>query len=149
MPTQLEPLETSHDEHAPKPRKGGRAFITSLYIILFLVVIGTWAVYQFGPEHDITINGRDLSELEPWEVVGGVIIAILATAVALIGGLIALVVSLAAAVLALLLAAAGVAVGLFFTAGVLLGPALLLVGIILLFRRGKKARTAAEIPQDE
>jgi len=124
------------------PKKRPHAWRNATVIVLILVAVGTWAFYHYGAEYDITIDGRSIDQLQPWEVVGGVLLAIMGTAIAIIGGLIALIVGLAAAVIALLLAAAGIAVGLFFTLGTLLGPALLAVGVIMLIQRSKRKNRA-------
>ncbi len=129
VPTSIPPKKTSH------------VWRNATLLVLALVAFGTWWVYQYGGEH-VSINGHTIDQLQPWEVVGGVLLAIIGTAIAIIGGLIALIIGLAATVIALLLAAGGVAVGLFFTLGTLLGPALLAVAIIMLIQRGNRKKDA-------
>lgn len=109
-----------------------------LIVILFIAIVaaGTWAAYTYGEGH-VMIDGRTISELEPWEVVGGVILGILGLFIGLTMGILGLLIGLIAAVVSIVLALAGVFVGLFITAGTLLGPFLLLAAIILLMRRKK------------
>ncbi|MGV6820440.1 MAG: hypothetical protein ACWA5T_08070 [Parvularcula sp.] len=115
-------------------RGNGNAITLVMVIFIALVAIGTWAAYHYGGDH-ISINGRGVSELEPWEVVGGVIIGILGAVFGLMMGAFGLVIGLIAMVASIVLALAGVAVGLFVSAGTLLGPFLLLAAIILLLRK--------------
>jgi hypothetical protein len=106
-----------------------------LFLMIVAVVMGTWATYQYGAEWNVSINGRGIDELQPWEVVGGVVIGLVGLVVGLIGGAIGLIIGLLAAALAIMLAVLGIAAGVFFTAGFFLGPFLLLAAIILLIRR--------------
>lgn len=115
-----------------------------LFVIVALIAAGTWGAYTYG-EGVFTIDGRTISELEPWEVIGGVIIGILGLLVGLVAGAIGLVVGLIAAVASIALGLAGVAVGLFITAGTLLGPFLLIAAIILLMRRRQSGAASASV----
>lgn len=113
-------------------RSGGGVW--KFLLFLMIVAMGTYAAYQWG-DGAIYIDGRSVSDLQPWEVVGGVIIGILGMIVGLAAGAVGLLIGLAATVLALALAMLGILSGLFITAGVLLGPFLLLAAVILLMRR--------------
>ncbi|GGY40715.1 hypothetical protein [Parvularcula lutaonensis] len=116
-------------------RGGGGVWKFLLFLMVVAVALGTYAVYHFGADADIYINGRTVDELQPWEVVGGVIIGIFGLIIGLIGGAIGLLIGLGAAILAIALAMLGIMTGLFITAGVILGPFLLIAAIILLLRR--------------
>ena len=111
--------------------------------VLFIAVIaaGVWAVYTYGEGH-VIIDGRTVSELEPWEIIGGVIAGVIALIVGLTVGLIGLIIGLVAMVISIVLGLIGVMAGLFITIGTLLGPFLLLAAIILLMRRNKQAAGA-------
>lgn len=117
------------------PRRGGGLWKFLLFIMIVAVALGTFAVYHYGADASISINGRSVDDLQPWEVVGGVIIGIIGLIIGLLGGAIGLLIGLSAAVLAVALAFLGIAAGLFITAGVVLGPFLLIAAIILLVRR--------------
>lgn len=114
---------------------GGGVLKFMLFLIVVAIALGTFAAYQYGGEWGMTINGATIDQLQPWEVVGGVIIGIIGLILGLVGGAIGLLVGLAAAAVAIALAFGGIAIGLFLTAGVVLGPFLLLAAIILLARR--------------
>lgn len=116
-------------------RGGGGALKFVLFLLIVAIAAGTYVAYQYGSDWNLTVNGRTIDDLQPWEVVGGVIIGILGLIVGLVGGVVGILIGLAATVVALALAFGGVAIGLFITAGVLLGPFLLLAAIILLARR--------------
>lgn len=110
---------------------------TATLVALLLVAVvaaGVWAVYQYG-DGQVMVNGRSVEDLQPWEVVGAVIIGIIGLVVGLAAGAVGLVIGLVGAVLAIVVGFIGVAAGLFITAGVLLGPFLLIAAIFLLFRR--------------
>jgi hypothetical protein len=119
-----------------------------LLVFIGLIVAGTWAAYTHGEGH-IYIDGRTVSELEPWEVVGGVIIGIFGAIIGLAGGALGLIIGLAATVVAFALGLMGVAAGLFITAGVVLGPFLLIAAIILLMRRGQGGASGATARFDD
>lgn len=114
---------------------GGGVLKFMLFLIIVAIALGTFAMYQYGAEWGVTVNGQTVDELQPWEVVGGVIIGIVGLIIGLLGGAIGLLIGLGAALVAIALAFAGVMVGLFVTAGIVLGPFLLLAAIILLARR--------------
>jgi hypothetical protein len=116
-------------------RGGGGIWKFLLFLMIVAVAMGTWAAYQYGAEWEMSINGRSFDELQPWEVIGGVIIGILGLIIGLIGGAIGIIIGLLAAAFAILMAFLGIFAGLFITAGVVLGPFLLLAAIILLMRR--------------
>lgn len=121
------------------PRAGNAAgWLIALLLVIGLFAAGVWAVYTYG-EGNIYIDGRTVSELEWWEIAGALAAGVVALIIGLIGGLLGLVVGLFAAVVALAIGALGIFAGLFITAGVLLGPILLLVLIILMIRRGGRA----------
>ena len=115
-------------------RSGGGVWKFLLFLMVVAVAMGTYSVYQWG-DGVITINGREISDLQPWEVVGGVAIGIVGLIVGLLAGAVGIMIGLGAALLAISLALLGVLSGVFITAGVLLGPFLLLAAIILLMRR--------------
>lgn len=121
-------------EEIEERRSGGGVWKFLLFLVILAVAAGTFAAYQWGDEV-IYINGRGIEDLQPWEVVGGVAIGILGLIVGLLAGVIGLLIGLGAALLAISLAMLGIFSGLFITAGVLLGPFLLLAAIILLARR--------------
>lgn len=126
-------------------RRGGGAGVAAtitLFILFGIVAAGVWAVYHFGDGH-IQIDGRGLDDLDFWEVVLGVVIGVVGAIIGVLGGLFGVIVGLGAALMALVLAAAGVAAGLFITAGVLLGPILLLAAIVMLVRRAGREKHAA------
>ena len=126
------------------PRAGGAAgWIFTLLVVIGLFAAGIWAVYTYGEGH-IYIDGRSVNELEWWEIAGGLAAGAAALIIGLVGGLLGLVIALFATVVALVLGALGIFAGLFITAGVLLGPILLLVLIIIMIRRGGRAEDAAE-----
>lgn len=122
----------------PAPQK--RSAMGSILLVtgIFVLVIGlaTWAAYTFGEGH-IVIDGRDISDLEPWEVAGGIIAGIIGLIIGLTFGVLGLLIGLIATVFSIVLAIAGIAVGLFISVGVFLGPFLLLAAIIILIRRQK------------
>ncbi|GAB4531423.1 MAG: hypothetical protein Tsb0010_12810 [Parvularculaceae bacterium] len=121
------------------PRAGNAAgWLIALLLVIGLFAAGVWAVYTYG-EGNIYIGDRTVSELEWWEVAGALAAGVVALIIGLIGGLLGLIVGLFAAVVALAIGALGIFAGLFITTGVLLGPVLLLVLIILMIRRGGKA----------
>ncbi|MEM9840685.1 MAG: hypothetical protein AAF830_16230 [Pseudomonadota bacterium] len=117
-------------------RSGGGVWKFLLFLMIVAVAMGTYAAYQWGDGY-IEINGRGMEDLEVWEVIGGVIIGILGLIVGLAAGAVGLLIGLAATILALALAMLGILSGLFITAGVVLGPFLLLAAVILLMRRRK------------
>ncbi|NRA30990.1 MAG: hypothetical protein HRU11_12115 [Parvularculaceae bacterium] len=121
-------------EEIEERRSGGGVWKFLLFLVILAVAGGTFAVYQWG-DGFIYINDKGLEDLQPWEVVGGVIIGILGLIVGLVAGAIGLLIGLGAALLAIALAMLGIFSGLFITAGVLLGPFLLLAAIILMMRR--------------
>jgi hypothetical protein len=123
------------DDTSERARRGGGFWKFLLFLMIAAVAMGTWGAYQYGAEWDLVVNGRTFDELQPWEVVGGVIIGILGLIVGLVGGAIGLVIGLLAGAFAILMAFLGIFAGLFVTAGVVLGPFLLLAAIILLMRR--------------
>lgn len=128
-------------------RGSGTGLMVTLLLIVGVIALGTWAAYTYGDSH-IVIDGRSVDQLEPWEVVGGVILGIVGLVIGLTMGAIGLLIGLVAMVGSLALAFAGIAVGLFITAGVVLGPFLLLAAIILLVRRGGRSQSsgaAAEV----
>ena len=120
-----------------KIQQRGNSSAATLVLVIFvlLVAAGTWAVYQYGGDADVIINGKSLEELQPWEVIGAVVIGIVGLIVGLAAGLVGLLIGLVAMVVSIVLGLIGVAAGLFITAGVLMGPFLLLAAIILLMRR--------------
>jgi len=121
-------------EEIEEQRSGGGFWKFLLFLMILAVVGGTVAAYQWG-EGFIYINDRGIEDLQPWEVAGGVVIGILGLIVGLFAGAIGLLIGLGAAILAIALAMLGIFSGLFITAGVLLGPFLLLAAVILLARR--------------
>ncbi|MEM1381618.1 MAG: hypothetical protein AAGH41_13440 [Pseudomonadota bacterium] len=121
-------------EEIEERRSGGGVWKFLLFLMIVAVAMGTYAAYQWG-DGVVTINDRAISEFQPWEVVGGVIIGILGLLVGLLAGVIGLLIGLGAAILAISLAMLGILSGVFITAGVLLGPFLLLAAVILLMRR--------------
>lgn len=118
-------------------RRGGGGAVLKFMLFLIVVAIagGTYVAYTYGADWGVTINGETIDDLQPWEVVGGVIIGILGLIIGLVGGVLGLLIGLAAALVAIALAFGGIAFGLFITAGVILGPFLLLAAVILLIRR--------------
>lgn len=128
-------VKTDHRRAAQR----GNSSALMLFLIAFFVLVGLgiWVAYTYG-EGYIVIGDRTVSELQPWEVAGAVVIGIVGLVIGLIGGAIGLLVGLAAMILSLVLGVIGVAAGLFIAAGTLLGPFLLLAAIILLIRRQPK-----------
>lgn len=120
----------------------GSSTSSTLIILFFIALItaGVWAVYTYGEGH-VIIDGRTVSELEPWEVVGAVIAGIIGLVIGLAAGLLGLIIGLVAMVLSLALGLIGVAAGLFIGIGTALGPFLLLAAIILLMRRKDSGET--------
>ncbi|MEE4210538.1 MAG: hypothetical protein V2I43_14895 [Parvularcula sp.] len=116
-------------------KRGGGAMKFALFIMIMLVAAASVAVYHFGADGSIMINGRGVDQLAWWEVVGGVLIGLVGLVIGLAGGAIGLVVGLLAAFLAIALSLLGIFAGLFITAGVVLGPFLLIAAIIILMRR--------------
>ena len=86
-------------------------------IFAALVVVGTLAAYHYADEGFVVINGQTVTDLAPWEVAGGIAIGIIFAMIALLVGVIGLAIGLVATVVSIALALAGVAVGLFITAG--------------------------------
>lgn len=115
-------------------RTGGGFWKFMLFLTIVAVAMGTFAAYQWG-DGVVYINDRSIGELQPWEVVGGVVIGIVGLIVGLIAGAIGLLIGLGAALLAISLAMLGIMSGVFIVAGIVLGPFLLLAAIILLVRR--------------
>lgn len=122
-----------------KTQQRGSSSTATLVILVFIAIVaaGTWAVYHYGGDANIIVNGKSLVELELWEVIGAVIIGIFGLIIGLVAGLVGLMIGLAAMVISIVLGLIGIAAGLFITAGTLLGPFLLLAAIILLLRRNK------------
>jgi hypothetical protein len=116
-------------------KKGGGALKFALFIMIMLVAAASVAVYHFGADGAIMIDGRTVDQLAWWEVVGGVLIGFVGLFLGLAGGLIGLVIGLGAAFVAIALSLLGIFAGLFITAGVVLGPFLLIAAIIILMRR--------------
>ncbi len=115
----------------------GTTFTVTLLLFIALVAAGVWAVYTYGDGH-IVINDRTLDDLQPWEVVLGVVIGIIGAIIGILAGLVGVIIGLVAAFLSIVMALLGVAAGLFIFAGVLAGPVLLLAGIIILMTRSKR-----------
>lgn len=126
------------------PRAGNAAgWIIALLVVIGLFAAGVWAVYTYGEGNIYIDGGRTVSDLEWWEIAGAVAAGVVALIIGLTGGLLALIVALFATIVALALGALGIFAGLFITAGVLLGPILLLVLIILMIRRGGRSEAEA------
>ena len=123
-------------QEVPEERKnGGGVGKFVLFLAIIAIASGTFAVYHYGADGHIIINGRGVDDLAPWEVVGAVIIGLLGLIVGLIGGLIGVIVALAAASVAIALGLLGIFAGIFLTAGFLLGPLLLIILIVMIIRR--------------
>lgn len=133
-------------ENLNRQRGKSSVLMMSLIVLLILTAIGTAAAYNYGEGH-LIIDGRTVSEMQPWEVVGGVIAGIIGLIVALVLGVAGLIIGILAMMIALALAFAGVAVGLFISAGTVLGPFLLLAAIILLLRRNRQPVAASPVEQ--
>lgn len=121
-------------EELEERRSGGGIWKFLLFVTIVAVAMGTFAAYQWGDGY-VYINDRGIEDLQPWEVVGGVIIGLLGLIVGLLAGAVGILIGIGAAVLAISLAMLGILSGVFITAGVLLGPFLLLAALILLMRR--------------
>ncbi|MGV6802336.1 MAG: hypothetical protein ACWA5L_10480 [bacterium] len=125
----------------------GSVLMISFITLLILTAIGVWAAYAYG-DGAIYIDGKTVSEMQPWEVIGGVVAGIFGLILALILGTIGLIIGIIALILALLLAAAGVAVGLFVSVGTALGPFLLIAAVILLLRKNNRKDDTSDITSD-
>lgn len=136
-------------DEAPARSGGGGVAKFMLFLFVVLIAAGTWAAYNYGGDASISINGRDFNELQPWEVVGGVIIGIFGLIIGLLGGAVGILIGLLATVLALALAFMGIFFGLFITAGVVLGPFLLVAMLFLLMRRGGGRQRQEQIADAE
>ncbi len=123
----------------------GTTLTVLLVLFIALVAAGTWAAYTYGDGH-IIMNGQTIDELQPWEVVLGVVIGILGAIIGILAGFVGIIIGLLAAAFSIALAFVGVAASLFVVAGVLAGPVLLLALVIYLFTRnsGKSASNSDE-----
>lgn len=133
----MEELETVGAVETER-RSGGGLWKALLFLMILAVIGGTFAVYHFGADGHIMINGQTVDNLQPWEVVGGVILGILGLIVGLVGGVVGILIGLGAALLAISLAFIGVAGSLFIVTGIVLGPFLLIALIFLMIRRSQR-----------
>ena len=115
----------------------GTTLTVLLVLFIALVAAGTWAAYTYGDGH-IVMNGQTIDELQPWEVVLGVVIGILGAIIGILAGFVGIIIGLLAAAFSIALAFVGVAASLFVVAGVLAGPVLLLALVIYLFTRNNR-----------
>lgn len=110
--------------------------LVTLLVFGALIAVGTWALYAFGAD-TVDVNGRTLAELQPWE-------AVLLVVVAIMGLVVAVIVAIAGVLLSLLAAA----IALFIGLGVVLGPFLLLGFTVLVIRRRRQTPPKREPVHD-
>ena len=128
-----------------RPSRGGTAW--GLLILIALAAAAVAYVYFGG--YDITIDGHRIEDVNPIELLIGLIVGVLAAVIGIAAGLVGVFVGIGAALIALILAAFGIAAGLLVALGAFLGPILLIAAIVMLAREsGKRSERARLTARD-
>lgn len=107
---------------------------THTWLIVVLVILGLFAIsgvslHHFGGDF-ITIDGRTMSDLNPFEAILAVIVGVFAAIVAVIVAILATLIGLAAGLFGLLIGLLGAALGIIVAVGVVAGP-FIVIGLIV------------------